>query len=140
MIDNVKILVVINREDNSIQECLKRLSSKIKGSVHLLYVKDIEPYPAEVLIELEKKYNEIKEKGTKVLRDLSNKIKELGFKVEVLGVHCGIAPERILKLEDELNPDIILLQYKPSALKRLFSRDYVDIVLSKSKAPILIAK
>lgn len=141
MINDVKILVVTNGENGEkISKCLEKLSTKIRGNVYLVYVKDIEPYPAEVLIELLKQYERIKRRGQKVLEDLAEKIKELGFKVDILGIQCGIVSERISKIEEQVNPDIILVEYEYSRIKRLFGDCIFDLVLEESRAPVLVAK
>ncbi len=140
MTDDVKILAVVNDNWKGIPACLQRLSRKLKGTIHMIYVEDIEPCPAEALIELEGKCSEIREEGMKILKKLEEKAKSLGFNVEILGVHCGIVSERVLKLEKQLNPDIILVEFKRSFLGRLFSTDYVDTLLCKAETPILIVR
>lgn len=94
MLHDVKILAVVNENWRNIPLCLQRLSKKFKGTIHLPYVKDIEPCPAEVLVELEKKSGEIREKGVKTHKKLAESAKSLGFNVEILGVHCRIASEK----------------------------------------------
>ncbi len=142
MINDVRILVVINEEQHEkITKCLERLSNKIKGSVYLVYVKDIDPYPAEVLIELLKQYDKIKEDGQKILKNLASKIRDLGFGVNILGIHCGIISERLSKIEEQLKPDIILVEYESSKFKKTFLKDHIfDLIVAKLRTPILIAK
>ena len=142
MINGVKILVVTTgKRYENIPKCLEKLSKKIKGQVYLMYVKNIEPYPVEVLIELLKQYDKIKKDGQRILEDLAKKIKKLGFNVNILGIHCGIAFERILKIEKQLSPDIILVEYESSRLKRMFLEDEtLDLVVAKLNTPILIAR
>jgi nucleotide-binding universal stress UspA family protein len=94
MLHDVKILAVVNEKWGDVL-CLQRLSKKFRGTIHLLYVKDIEPHPAEVLVGLEKRSGEIREKGMEILSRIAKKAKSLGFDVGVFGVHCGIAAERL---------------------------------------------
>jgi nucleotide-binding universal stress UspA family protein len=138
--NQARILAVVDENGRSTERCIERLAEKVRGVLYLVYVKDVHPYPAEVLLELEKRYNDIKSKGTGILKEISAKAEKLGFKTEILGVHCGIAAERILKLEKQLNPDIILVEYECSPLKRLFSSNYVDTLFCKAKAPVMVAR
>ena len=138
--NDVRILAVVDENTKHIDEYIEKLSKSFRGTLYLTYVKDIGFYPAEVLLEFEKSFDKIKRKGLEVLNRIAKKAKEFGFKTEILGVHCGIAVERILKLEEQLNPDLILIGYRCGLLRRLLSEDYFDSLLCKAKTPILVAR
>ncbi len=75
-----KFLVFFDEKTSEhVLRIMKKLSKKFGGVVHLVYVKDIDYYPVEVLLEAEKSYKSLKKSGLKLAEDLAKKIKELGF-------------------------------------------------------------
>ncbi len=140
LMNDVKVLAIVDENSKYIDKYIEKLSKSFRGTLYLTYVKDIGFYPAEVLLEFEKSFNKIKRRGLEVLNRIAKRAKELGFKTEILGVHCGIAIERILRLEEQLNPDLILIGYRCGLFRRLLSEDYFDTILCKAKTPILVAR
>ena len=141
LMDDVKILVVVDENSKQIDTCIEKLSEKIKGTLFLLYVKDIDFYPAELLLEFDKTFDRVKSRGLQILSKLAEKAKTCGFKTKILGVHYGIALERILKLEKQLNPDLILVGFECGGLfRKLLRENYLNDLLCKANTPILVAR
>jgi nucleotide-binding universal stress UspA family protein len=140
LMNDVRILVVVDENSKQIDACIEKLSEKIKGTLYLLYVKDTDFYPAELLLEFDKAFDRLKNKGLQILSKLAEKAKMCGFRTEILGVHYGIALERILKLEKQLNPDLILVGFECGLFRRLFLGDYLNDLLCKANTPILVAR
>jgi len=134
---DLKVLTVVDGDGEIIHKFIERLS--FKGTLYLVYVKDIGFYPAEVLLEFEKSYNKIRDRGLNVLNRIAKKAEELGFKTEIVGVQIGSAVERILKLEEQLKPDILIVGCK-CGLGRILSEGYIDSIICKAKRPVLIAR
>jgi hypothetical protein len=104
-----KVLVIVNDKNvESVEKCLEKLSEKFRGKVYLVFMRDVDYYPAEILLEVEKSYENIKEEGMNILNRVSEKAKSLGFDVEVLGVYCGIASERVKYMDKSIKPDILV--------------------------------
>ena len=139
-VDDVRILVVVDENSKQIDACIERLSEKMKGTLYLLYIKDTDFYPPELLLEFDKAFDRLKNKGLRILSKLAEKAKMCGFRTEILGVHYGIALERILKLEKQLNPDLILVGFECGLFRKLFLGDYLNDLLCKAKTPILVAR
>jgi len=135
----LKMLTVVDEDGKNIDRYLEKLSKSFKGTLYLVYVKDVGFYPAEALLEFEKSFNKIKEKGLKVLNRIAKKAEELGFKTEIIGVQYGVAIERILKLEEQLNPDVLIVSHK-CGFRRILSEDYIDSIICNARSPVLIAR
>jgi hypothetical protein len=111
MVEHVKLLVIVGKHGQKALDCIAKLANRgLRGEVYLFYVENIEPYPAEFLIELEKGgYNKIKEKGMEILKELAEKINNMGLDVKMLDTYCLIAVEDILKLKKQINPDFVII-------------------------------
>jgi hypothetical protein len=111
--EHVRILVVVGKNGQKALDCIAKLANRgLRGEVYLFYVENVEPYPAEFLIELEKGgYNKIKEKGMKILNELAEKIKDMGLDVKILDTYCLTAAEDILKLKKQIDPDFIIIDF-----------------------------
>ena len=102
------LAVVDDKNKELVKTYLQILSKKFKGTVHLIYIKDVDYYPAEVLLEVEKAYDTIRDSGLAILNDVAKKAKDLGFDTKVLGVYCGISSERLLSIFKSVNPDMLI--------------------------------
>jgi nucleotide-binding universal stress UspA family protein len=106
---DLKILAVIDDKNSElVEKCLEKLSNKFGGKVYLVYVRDVDYYPAEVLLEVEKTYDKIRDEGLTILNDIAEKVKQLGFDTEILGVYCGISSERLVSVYKSIDPDILV--------------------------------
>ncbi len=105
----LKILVIVDENVvGKIERYLEKLSSKFGGKLYLIYMKDVDYYPSEVLLELEKKFNKIREETLNILNNLAEKAKSYGFNVEMMDVHIGISSQRLAELYKRINPDILV--------------------------------
>jgi len=106
---NLKILAVINDKNSElVGRYIEILSRKFGGKIYLVYVKDVDYYPAELLLEVERTYDTIKNSGLAILNNLAERSKNLGFNTEILGVYCGISSERLISIFKSINPDILI--------------------------------
>ena len=136
--NDVKILVVVNERSEYIEKGLEKLPKQLKGILYLAYIKNIDFYPAEVLLEFEKTFENIRKRGLNILNKIANKARKLGFKTEIVGVYCGI--NKVLELEKRIKPNIILVDCKCGLFRRLLLDDYFDSLLCRTKTPILVAR
>jgi len=138
-----KVLLVLRNDVDHRKAIEYTFSLAGAGSkVYLMYVVDMEPLPPQVPEDLERKlYQRYREEGNKVLDESTRMLKATGFDVEVLGVHIGIAAERILKAEKEVQPDVIVMSARGlSTLKKLLLGSVSDEVAKEAKAPVLLVK
>ena len=106
---DLKVLVVVDDKNSElVEKCLEKLSSRFGGKVYLVYVRDVDYYPAELLLEVEKTYDKIKDDGLTILNKIAEKAKQLSFETEILGVYCGISSERLVSIYKSIDPDILV--------------------------------
>jgi len=138
-----KILVVL-RNDVDYAKTIDYVANLAKSMndpvIHILYTVDLEPVPADEKVEREF-YGKLREEGEKIVDEAINKLNEAGIDVQLHDMHFGIAAERIIKAEKELNPDLIVIGARGlSTLKKVLLGSISDEVTRKAKAPVLIVK
>ncbi|ADB58847.1 adenine nucleotide alpha hydrolase family protein [Archaeoglobus profundus] len=94
------------KTSESVLKIMKKFSEKFDGIVNLVYVKDIDYYPVEVLLEAEKSYDSLKKFGLKLAEDLAKKIRKLGFKQVHIDFCMGHRSE--IEYMKNKNPDFII--------------------------------
>ena len=107
-----------------------------KAKVFLEYVEDMDPLDG--LYVDDAYFDSLRQKGHDILDPQVKRIRDAGLDVEVLPSYFGIAAEEILRVEKQIQPDVVVVdvpQY--SAFRRLFNRDFSDEVVRKAKAPVL---
>ncbi len=140
MTEEIDVLVVVDDRWNRVPESLKNLSKKFKAKLHLLFVRNLQITP-EVLIELENKYSSLKEKALKKLQSLAEELKRYGFETNIIGVHYGIAHERILRESEKIKSDYILVRARRRPrLWRFLGDYYYDDLFRSSKIPVLVGR
>jgi nucleotide-binding universal stress UspA family protein len=137
------ILVVLRNDvdhSKTVNYIINLASSMISPKIKILYAVDIEPIPTHEETEM-KFFGKLRKEGEEVVRDTINKIKDAGIDVEFYDMHFGIAAERILKAERELNPDLIVMGARGlSTFKKMLLGSISDEVSRKAKAPVLIVR
>ncbi|ADB58851.1 universal stress protein [Archaeoglobus profundus] len=140
MTEEIDVLVVVDDRWNRVPESLKNLGKRFKAKLHLLFVRNLQITP-EVLTELEKKYSSLKEKALKKLQSLAEELKSYGFGTDIVGVHYGIAHERILRESERIKPDYILVRARRRPrLWRILGDYYYDDLFRSSKIPVLVGR
>lgn len=137
-----KILIVVDDRWNGTPKVVEKVAKDFEDiEAHLLYVRDIENVTPELVIELEKKYDYLKKQAMEKLQKVSEELRRLGLKANVLGFHYGIAVERILREAERLRPDYILVRArKRPLLRRLLGEYFYDELFRKSRVPILVGR
>lgn len=138
-----KILLVI-RNDTDHRKAIENAISIASGKsakVYVLYTVDME-LPPIVPETIEKEiYDKLREEGKRIVDEAIKKIRAAGIEVEVVGMHFGFAAERILKVERELKPDLIILSTRGlSTLKKILMGSVSEEVTKEAKAPVLLVK
>ncbi len=138
-----KILVVLRNDvdhSRTVNYIINLASSMIDPKIRILYTVDVEPIPVDEETEI-KFYGKLRREGEKIVRDAIDKIKNAGIDVELYDMHFGIAAERILKAERELNPDLIVMGARGlSTFKKMLLGSISDEVSRKARAPVLIVR
>ena len=141
MIKKAKILIIINdceSDENAINKIEKIIKPWGNPEIYLFYTVDLSYMPPDVFAALDKKfYNKLKEKGSKILKNLIDKLKSKGFNVKKADMYFGIAAEGILRYEKSIKPDVIILCEKKSIIKKIIE-GLPTLITSKSKAPVVI--
>jgi|Deesub1362A_J573_1020465.scaffolds.fasta_scaffold00378_8 nucleotide-binding universal stress UspA family protein len=138
-----KILVVLRNDVDhfrTVNYIINLASSMIDPKIRILYTVDIEPIPLHEETEM-KFYGKLRREGEEIVRNAMDKIKDAGIDVELHDMHFGIAAERILKAERELDPDLIVMGARGlSTFKKMLLGSISDEVSRKAKAPVLIVR
>ncbi len=70
----------------------------------------------------------------RMMSDVLRKLENAGLKVTDIKVTFGKIPDRILMLEKELKPEIIVMDAKKSPVSKLFGKDPCEVLL-KNQTP-----
>ncbi len=138
-----KILLVL-RNDADYKKAVENAISIASGRnsrVYVLYAVDME-LPPIVPEDIEREvYNRLREEGKKIVDDAVRRLKAAGIEVEEVGMHFGFAAERILRVEKQLKPDLIILSTRGlSTLKKILMGSVSEEVTKEAKAPVLLVK
>jgi len=138
-----RILLVLDdtgRGDVAFKRLKKLAEDGLRGEVYLFYVKEMEvpPFVSEEreLSTYHRLMRELMDKLEKYKMELEN----IGLKVSDVNVVFGKYADRILMIEKELNPDMIVVGLKTGLLRRFLAKDPCEVLLKKSKANLLICR
>lgn len=138
-----RILLVLDdtsRGDIAFQR-LKRLAKDgLKGEVYLFYIKEMEVPP---FVSEEKElttYHRLMMESMRKLDKYKMELEELGLKVSDVDVVFGKYADRVLMIEKEVNPDMIVVGLTSGWISRFFAKDPCEVLLKKSKANLLICR
>ena len=138
-----RILVVLRNDVDyakTIDYVVNLARSMADPVIHLLYTVDVEPVPSDEKVEKEF-YDKLRKEGEKIVEEAIDKFNSAGIDVELYDMHFGIAAERILKAEKELNPDLIVMGARGlSTFKKMLLGSISDEITRKAKAPVLIVR
>ena len=138
-----KILVVLRNDVDyfkTVDYIINLASSMVDPKIKILYTVDVEPVPSDEKIEKEF-YSKLRREGEEIVENALEKIKEAGIDAELHDMHFGIAAERILKAEKELNPDLIVMGSRGlSTFKKMLLGSLSDEISKKARAPVLIVR
>lgn len=120
---------------------LKRLGEQgLRGEVFILYIREMEIPP---FVSEEKElaaYHRLMSESTKKLQQFKEELEKSGFRVSDVNVVFGRYADRVLLIEKEIKPDLIVVGLKSRFLGRFFGRDPCEVLLRKSKASLLICR
>ncbi len=136
-----KILLVL-RNDVDYTETVNHLINLAtpEQKVYILYVANIEPLLLHEKIE-RKIYGKLRKEGKRIVDEAIKKLEKAGINAELYDMHFGIAAERILKAEKELEPDLIVMGARGlSTFKKILMGSVSDAVLKKTTKPVVIIK
>jgi len=138
-----KVLLVVTEVGwkRAVEQVIKLVKSGLDATVYVLYVVDMEPLPAIVSEEEEKKfYESMREKGNAILQNVIKELTNEGITTEIVGMYFGIAEEEIARVEKELKPSIIVLDGEDHHFMKFMRGNLVKKVIEVTEAPVLIAK
>ena len=142
MNSRTKILAIIDEHENGkeIAENIERVIRSWKDpEIYLLYVVDLSYLPPDIFASLDKKfYDKLRKKGSKVLNEVINELKDKRLNVKRADMYFGLAAEGILRYEREIKPDIIVIHERKTAIRKTI-KGLPAVVLAKSKAPVFIS-
>lgn len=139
-----KVLLIIDESiaSEKASECAIDLClSGLDTEINLLYVADVEPMPFYSEKDEKKLFSKHRAKANKKMLDILEKLKAANVNTKVLDHYFGIAGEKIEKLENEEEIDLIILgAEKPSIFKKLFGERYTERAIFDTRAPVLVVK
>lgn len=120
---------------------LKRLAEEgLRGEVFILYIREMEVPP---FVSEEKElaaYHRLMNESMKRLQRFKEELERAGLKVSDVNVMFGKYADRVLLIEKEVKPDLIVVGLKRGILGRIFGRDPCEVLLKKSRASLLICR
>lgn len=136
------VLVILRESDKgkALDEVIELSESGTNLKAFLLYEADIEPIPA--LDEKAEKefFEKIRREATKKIEEAVKRLTEEGVKTEVLPMHLGIALEDILKKEDIVNPNLIIIEKHNHSRFGKYLGGLSDNLIQKARGPVLVIK
>lgn len=105
----VKFLILFDdKSSENVLNIMRKIREKLTGDVCIVYVKSVEHYyPAEILIEMDKSYDSLKEKGKETLNRIVETLKEMGFHIFSEDIYIGQSPE-IRHYLETCDPDFLI--------------------------------
>lgn len=114
-------------------------SGRRKIKLYLKYVVDMDPV-AEVFLD-EKHLEGLKKEGRDAIGRQVERLRGCGVDAEVLPPHFGIAAEEILRVEKQIQPDVIVVGApRTSTVKRLLWGDFCEDVVRQANTPVLTVR
>jgi len=114
-------------------------SGVTKCKVYVKYVVDMDPIAGLYLHDAH--FDKMRKEGRDIVGRQVDMLHDSGVDVEVLPSHFGMAAEEILRVEEQMRPDIIVVAApQASALRRLLQGDFREDVVRKANAPVLTVK
>ncbi len=141
--DMGRILLVMDeteRGEIAFRKLLKLGEWGLRGDVYVLLVKEMEIPP---IVSEEKEvgaYHRMVSMALGKLEEYKKKLEKAGYRVSDVKVTFGKLADRILMIEKEVKPEIIVVGMKGSPISRFFSRDPCEVLLRKSKATIIVCR
>ena len=138
-----RILFVLRNDVDHIKAvncAINVLSLILNPEVYILYIANIEPIPFHEKTEKEF-YTKLREEGKKIVKKTIEKFRNAGIRAKLYDMYFGIAAEKIVKAERELQPDLIILCARGlSMFKKILVGSVSDTVLAEAKKPVVIVK
>jgi nucleotide-binding universal stress UspA family protein len=138
-----KLLLVMDETERgkiAFEKLLRLAELGLRTEVYLLFVKEIEIPP---IVSEEKElsaYHRMMSETLRKLESYKEKLESMGLKVSDVKVTFGKLADRILLLEKEIKPEMIVIGMKKSPISRLFGRDPCEVLLKKSKSTIIVCR
>ncbi|AAB89722.1 MULTISPECIES: universal stress protein [Archaeoglobus] len=142
-----RILLVLDdtgRGEIAFQKLKKLAEDGLRGEVYILYIREMEVPP---FVPEEKElaaYHRLMTQSMKKLEGFKNQLEKAGLKVSDVSVVFGKYADRLLLVEKQIKPDLIVVGFKGGLLKRViggfFGKDPCEVLLKKSKASLLICR
>lgn len=138
-----KFLLVLDDTERgkiAFQKIYELAKQGLRGEVFLLYIREME-IPPFVSEEKEMSaYHRLMTQSIEKLEKYKKELEDVGLVVSDVKVAFGSYADRILMLEREIKPDLIVVGLKKRVVSRLFGKDPCEILLKKSKANLLICR
>lgn len=138
-----RFLLVIDDTDRgraAFQKLYELAKQGLRGEVFLLYIREMEIPP---FVSEEKEltaYHRLMTQSMEKLDSYRRKLEEVGLVVSDIKITFGRYADRILMLEREIKPDLVVVGSEKRLLSGLFTKDPAEILLKKSKANLLICR
>jgi len=139
-VENVLVILRADDKGKALDEVIELSESGTNLKAFLLYEVDIEPMPT--LDEKAEKdfFDNIRREGAEKIEEAVKRLNKAGISTEVLPMHVGIALEDILKKEDLINPNLIIIEKHNHSGFGKYLGGLSDNLIQKAKGPVLVIK
>lgn len=140
---SVKALIVLTQDSGCLAmgQVIELVRSGLTRTiVYLKYVVDMDPVAG--LHIKEEQFDRMREKAQQIVGQQAEELKKAGLEVGILPPHFGIAAEEILRVEEQIEPDVIVIVAPTSStFKRLLmGRDFSEEVVRTARTPVLTVR
>ncbi|WP_202319884.1 universal stress protein [Archaeoglobus neptunius] len=137
-----KILLILDdteRGKTAFKKLLELAEDGLRGEVSILYIREME-IPPFVSEEKElSSYHRLISHTMEKLEKYKQELENAGFTVSDVKVSFGKYADRVLILEKEMHPDLIVVGMKRS-ISGLFRKDPCEVLLKRSRSNLLICR
>ncbi len=139
-----KVLVVVDETESgriALDKLIKLARMGLRADVYIVFVKEMEVPPMVSEKKEIEAYHRMRLKAMKLLERYINELESVGLRVRDVKVVFGKPSERVLRIEKDVEPDLIVVGVKRKSLfRRLLEGDPCRDLIEKSKTSIVICK
>ena len=139
-----KVLVVVDETENgriALDKLLKLARMGLRADVYIVFVKEMEVPPMVSEQKEIEAYHKMRLKAMRILESYIKELENVGLRVKDIKVVFGKPSERVLRIERDVEPDLVVVGVKKrSFFRRLLEGDPCKDLIEKAKSSVVICK
>ncbi len=139
-----KVLLVLDETENgkiALERLIKLAKMGLRADVYVVFIKELEVSPMVSEKKEVEAYHRTRLKAMRMIEKYIKELESVGLNVKDIKVVFGKPSERTLRLEREIEPDLIVMGVKRrSFFRRLLEGDPCKDLIQKSKSTVVICK